>query len=303
YKNNGVIPFYYEIKEVTMWIGDFCKEFFLTFIYQYIAFKTRKKKYLDPMAGFDFEKAADIAKKEGLLYLTELIKGVEHEYTHEYVDTLWTMVRDAPRRLAARQGEFIVQMIDEFQFLNAMIYWDKGKSKDKLADTLAGGYLSTAESKIAPLLVSGSWVGWLMNELITMLPSRFRYEYPGNMPEDEAIEMIYKYSSYFDVPVTEETVYVMAQMAGGSPFYISSIIRSALRKKDLTTLQGLTETLEFETLNERGIIKLTWLEYISAAFPQINGRNAKHIVLHLCKHRDRELTRAEILRDLKLDMS
>ncbi|MCP5104691.1 MAG: hypothetical protein GY950_15005, partial [bacterium] len=137
YKNNGVIPFYYEIKEVTMWIGDFCKDFFLTFIYQYIAFKTRKKKYLDPMTGFDFEKAADIAKKEGLLYLTELIKGVEYEYTNEYVDTLWTMVRDAPRRLAARQAEFIVQMIDEFQFLNAMIYWDKGKSKDKLADTLA----------------------------------------------------------------------------------------------------------------------------------------------------------------------
>ena len=79
FKNDRVVPFYYEIKEVEMWVGDFCKDFFLTFIYQYIAFKTRKKEYLDPMGGFMFETAVDIVKKEGLTYLIELIQGVEHE--------------------------------------------------------------------------------------------------------------------------------------------------------------------------------------------------------------------------------
>ncbi len=303
YKNNGVIPFYYEIKEVKMWVVDFCKDFFLTFIYQYIAFKTRKAEYLNPMGGYDFEKVVDIAKKEGLSYLTGLIKGVEHEYTHEYADTLWSIVRDAPKRLAARQGEFIVQMIDEFQFLNAVIYWDKEKSEDQVADTLAGGYLSTAESKIAPLLVSGSWVGWLMNELNSMLPARFKYEYLENMPEDEAIEMVYKFSRYFDAPVTEETAYLMVKFTEGSPFYTSSIIRSSLRNKDFTTVKGLTDTLEFETLNDRGTVKSTWMEYVAGAFPQINDRNAKNIVLHLCKNRHKELTRKELLEGLNLDMT
>jgi hypothetical protein len=203
--------------------------------------------------------------------------------------------------MAARQKEFIVSMIDEFQFMNAMIYWDKNKKN--LARNLAGGYLSTAESKIAPLLVSGSWVGWLMNELLTMLPSRFRYEYLENMPEDEAVELVYKYSRYFDVPVTEETAYLMVKLAEGSPFYISSIIRSSLRNKDFTTVKGLTDTLEFETLNDRGAIKSTWMEYIAGAFPQINDGNAKNIVLHLCKHRNRELKRQDLLEELKLDMS
>ena len=32
FKNNGVIPFYYEVKETEMWVVDFCKNFFLTFI-------------------------------------------------------------------------------------------------------------------------------------------------------------------------------------------------------------------------------------------------------------------------------
>ncbi len=300
FKNDGVIPFYYEVKEVKMWMGDFCKDFFLTFIYHYIAFKTRKTEYLDPMGGFDFKTVAEIVKKEGLVYLIDLIKGVEHEYTHEYVDTLWTMVRDAPRRLAGRQREFILQMIDEFQFLNAMIYRDK--DLDKLQDDLAGGYLSTAESKIAPLLVSGSWVGWLMNELNTMLPNRFRYEYLENMPEDEAVEMVFKYSRFFEVPITEETAYLMTQIAEGSPFYTSSILRSRYKHKNLTTVQGLADTLEFETLDNRGNIKATWMEYVSYAFNQVNGKNAKTIVLYLCRHRDREVPRSELLEKLSLDI-
>ncbi|MCX6580656.1 MAG: hypothetical protein NT166_10795 [Candidatus Aminicenantes bacterium] len=115
--------------------------------------------------------------------------------------------------------------------------------------------------------------------------------------------MIYNYSQHFEVPVTEETAYLMAQMAEGSPFYISSIIRSSIRNKDLTTAKGLTDALEYETLDNRGMIKLTWMEYIASAFPLINDRNAKNVVLHLCKNRDRELTREEIRLDLKLDMT
>jgi len=301
YKNDRVIPFYYEVKEIKMWMGDFCKDFFLTFIYQYIAFKTRKVEYLDPMGGFAFEKVVEIVKKEGFVYLVDLIRGVEYEYTNKHVDTLWTMVRDAPRRLAARQHEFIIQMIDEFQFLNAMIYRDKDIKI--LVDDMAAGYLGTAESKIAPLMVSGSWVGWLMKDLNNMLPSRFRYKFLKTMPENEAIELAYKYSRFFKVPVTEETAFLLIKLTEGSPFYISAVIRSNYPDKNLTTLDGLSRTLEFETLNDEGLIKSTWMEYISSAFPQINDRNAKRIVLHLSKHKDREWTRQELLDKLKLDMS
>ena len=185
------------------------------------------------------------------------------------MDILWKTVREAPKTMAARQKEFIVQMIDEFQFMNAMIFWDRKKNEDQVADTLACGYLSTAESKIAPLLVSGSWVGWLMNELDTLLPNRFWYEYLENMPENEAAEMVYKYPRFFDVPITEETAYLIFKQTQGSPFYISSIIRSRYRDKDLTTVNGLTDTLEFETLDRRGNIKATWMEYVLSTFKSI----------------------------------
>jgi len=283
-----------------MWVVDFSVQFFLSFIYQYIAFKTRKAEYLRPEEKSNFEKVKQIAKKEGLDYLTGIIDSVDHAAGHEKIDILWDIVREAPQTIAFRQKEFIVQMIDEFQFLNAMIYWDKDKKN--LADTLAGGYLSTAESKIAPLLVSGSWVGWLMSLMKTMLPARFRYYPLGNMPLNEAIEMVYNYSRFFDSPVTEETAYLIGEMTEGSPFYISSLFRSLYKNKDLRTIDGLTETLEFETLNNQGNIKQTWMEYVDAAFSKVNDRNAKRIVLQLFKNKGKELTRKSILQQLHLEM-
>ena len=301
YQNNGIIPFYYEIKEKKMWIGDFCQEFFLMFIYQYIAFKTRKTEYLSPEYSSNFIKAAQIAKSEGLDYLCGIIENVAYIVDHEKLDLLWEIVRNAPQTIAFRQKEFIVQMIDEFQFLNGMIYWDK--TKKNLADDLAGGYLSSAENKIAPLLVSGSWVGWLMDILIMMIPSRFIYYNLGNMPPDEAVEMVYKYSQFFEIPVTEETAFLIAEIAEGSPFYISSIFRSIYKQKDLRTPAGLTETLEFETLNNQGIIKATWMEYVQKALSKVNDLNAKRIVLHLFKYKGHELTRSEIKKQLNLKMT
>jgi hypothetical protein len=300
FKNNGVIPFYYEIKETKMWIGDFCVDFFLTFVYQYIAFKTRNIDYLKPLEKNDFQSINEIAREEGFDDLTKLIHSVEYSYRHEHVDILWNTVREAPQTIAHREKEFIVQMIDEFQFLNAMIYRDK--AMNILADTLAGGYLSTAESKIAPLLVSGSWVGWLMKELSSMLPARFRNKLIKNMPENEAEELLYKYSRFFDVPVTEETAFSLIRITEGNPFYISAVIRSDHPGKDLTSIDGLTDTLEFETLDDQGLIKLSWMEYMAKAFPEINDKNAKNIVLHLSKYRDREWTRSELREALNLEM-
>lgn len=300
-KNSGIIPFYYEVKEGKKWAIEFFKDFFLTFIYQYIAFKTRKREYLILYRRYNFQKAIEAAKKEGLDYLTDAIEEIEDAAKGESVDAMWEMVRNAPRFIAEHQREFIVQMIDEFQFLNSEIYWDK--EKRSRADDLAGAYLSTAESKISPLLVSGSWVGWLMNDLIMMLPGRFVFEFMENMPEEEAVEMIFKYSQFFEVSITEEIAYILYELTEGSPFYISSVIRSRYREKDLTTIDGLLNVLEFETLDNRGEIKRTWMEYVNTAFYRVNDRNAKNIVLYLCKNREREVTRKELLEELHLEIS
>ncbi len=300
-KNDGVIPFYYEIREKERWIVEFTRHFFLSFIFQYIAYKTRNTEYIRlSKEDNDYMLAIEIAKKENMDYLVRRIQSVRKAEENGGGDPMWEIVHDAPMMLAWERDERIVQLIDEFQFINRYIYDDKEKTR--LIKDMAVGYCHTCEYKNAPLLIAGSWVGWLMTDIRKMLPSRF-IDYPfDNLPKDEAIEMIYKYSEIEEIPVTEETVYMIAELTEGNPFYISSFFRSICPNKDLTTKKGLLETLSFETLSRGGIIRTTWLEYIGTALPAINDVYAKKIVFYLAKNRERIVQRNELYETFRLDM-
>jgi hypothetical protein len=300
--NQGIIPFYYEIEEGKQWCVDFCQRFFLKFIFQYIAYKTRNTTYIYKSIEMNhLEHAKEIIQKEAFDYLQDYLRSLESLVNNERIDLLWSFVRNTPRTIASQQNEFIVQMIDEFQFLNSEIYRDK-ETKNQMND-FAAGYMSTAEYKNAPLLISGSWVGWLMDELSTMLPGRFQTLPLKNLPEDESLEMIHKYSKLYQITITEEIAFLIAQIAEGNPFYISTLIQSNYMKKDLTTKKGLLQTLEYETLNTNGMIKKTWKDYFRATIKKINSTHAKKIVLYLCKHKHRLVSKNEIRTQLHLPMT
>ncbi len=299
-RDMGIVPFYFEIREAKQWYGHLCENFFMTYAYQYFAFKTRRPEYISGWGTETFDDAAEIARKEGFDFLASIIRGVGKLQEQGKTDRMWDAVRETPRRVAEHDGEQALQMIDEFQFLNRFVYWDREKRHK--AEDFAGSYLHTCEYKNAPLLISGSWVGWLMDDLNTMLPGRFQYHHLENLPEDECVEMTFRYALIGGAPVTEETACLMAQVTEGNPFYISAMFRSKCPDKDLTTEEGLRKTLEFETLHKEGIIRGTWLEYVSSAFPKVNETYAKDIVLYLSGHRDRFVSRAELKRHLGLDM-
>jgi hypothetical protein len=301
HNNNGVIPFYFEIRENSQWLGKFAEDFFLAFVYQYVAFKTRNTEYLSFTKPKTLKQAFEICKKEGLDYLTDLISGMQTRYREENADTMWDIARDAPRGLAEYTEQPVVQMIDEFQFINRYICRDKA-CKNPVSD-LAGSYLHTSEYRHAPLLVTGSWVGWLMDDLNRLLPGRF-IKYPlENMPQDEAIETVCKYSLIEEVPITEESAFLIAQLTEGNPFYISALFGSRYPEKDLSSAEGVRKTLEFETLSLDANINATWMEYLDAAFSRINDVYAKDMVLYLSKNRDRYVSRRELKEKLNLDMT
>lgn len=300
-KNDRIAPFYFEIREADQWVVDFAEEFFLTFVYQFIAFMTRKAEYLDTAQIGTLEDAVTTARKEGFEYLRSAADKVLRISRQEKIFRLWNTVRDLPRMTAAHYNMQVVQLIDEFQFLNRHIFRDRA-CKNPMAD-LAGTYLGTAEYKNAPLLVAGSWVGWLSRVLSGMLPARFQFHYLEKLPDDETVEMILKYSHLENIPVTEETLPLIAGLTEGNPFYISSLFRSKHPERDLTTEKGVLETLEFETLDKEGWIKGAWTEYMGYAMKESNDVHAKRIVLYLSKHRKREVPRDELRKELNPEMS
>jgi hypothetical protein len=298
-KNDKVIPFYFEIKESNQWLRDFSRNYFLTFINQYLAFKTRNKSYIKLRK--EFSHTLKVTQKENFEDIAGWIHDVENRFYNDSAENLWDMVIDAPRYIVEDSEDKVLQMIDEFQFINRYIFSDKER-KDRI-DNLAGSYLHTCEYKNAPLLVSGSWVGWLMDDLNKQLPGRF-IKFPlGNMPENESVETIFKYAQVYNVPVTEESVFLMAQLTEGNPFYIDGLFRSRYEENDFSTKQGILNTLEFETLSLDGSINTTWMDYLEAAFDKINDVNAKQIVIYLSKNRNRRVAHSEIREKLGLDMT
>jgi len=75
-QNDQVVPFYFEIRETDQWIGEFAKEFFFTFVRQYLAFKSRKHEYFNYRNNY--VKLIKAAKKEGVDYLAEYIEDFEY---------------------------------------------------------------------------------------------------------------------------------------------------------------------------------------------------------------------------------
>jgi hypothetical protein len=303
HNNDGVVPFYYEIREFDQWIVSFSEDFFFAFISQYIAFKSRKKNYLYSIMK-DYDILLDIIEKENLNYLTQYVKLVHKLKVEEEEDRIWDIVREMPKNIAHMNDETIIQMIDEFQYFNYFIYRDKDctiRFKD-----LAGSYFHTAEYQSAPLLITGSWIGWLMRDLAKMLHGRFRKDYfLSNMPDNEAVETVFKYSSILKIPITNEVAQLMIDLTEGNPCYISSLFYSTYPEKNFMHENGLRETLEFEVLNNAGSIKARWMEYLLYAFRTINGTDhslSKKIVLYLCKNKEREVTRDEIKKVFKLDI-
>jgi len=100
-QNDKVVPFYFEIRETDQWICEFAREFFSTFISQYLAFKTRNPEYFDYI--YDYEMLIEAAKEEGLDYLIKQIRKFEYSEKKGEVDILWNIAREAPRTISPIQ--------------------------------------------------------------------------------------------------------------------------------------------------------------------------------------------------------
>ncbi len=294
-KNRNIIPFYFEVKEGKKWIVDFSELFFASFISQYLGFKLKKTEYCRDIKGL--EELKKIAVNNDFVLISEHIKEFQTRLKDtDKVDKMWDYAQSAPHRIASVTDDFIVQIIDEFQFLNSEICWDQ--KKEIVADDLAGSYLSLAESKVAPLLVTGSWVGWLKRIIRGQLPARFREIELGNLPEEEGLEAVLNYSVITGVEVDTDVAVYLNDLVNSDPYYISAIIRSFYEKKDLTSKEGFLETLEYEV--RQGDIYYTWMEYILNTIDEVNDKHGKKIVLFLSKNREREWTRQEIIERCKL---
>src|SRR6056297_753728 len=290
YEDDGplVIPFYYSIKDRNTSLNLFAKDFFMAFVNQYLSCKLKNRQLLrDPIP---FELLEEKIKDEKIIKQYRMMRY--HEKMKEW-EGMWTIASETPASIGVIRNEKIIQLIYEFQNINDCII-----DQDKVViSNLSGTYMQVGEKREAPLIVSGSEVHWLL-KIVRSLTGRFQTYNLENLPRLEADEAIKKYAEASDTHVNKLAKEKIWELTKGDPLYIKALFLSRFNEaKDYTKDENIVYVYEKEI--SEGEIYTTWMEYMLNTFDSVNKVNSKRIMLYLF-NQEKERTRAEIVRDLKL---
>lgn len=305
-----VIPFYFSVRDSDQTLGMFATEFFIEFVKAYLSYQKKDRMLL--IQSLSFDKLADLIEDKHLKELYKTMAGYVKEDNWHF---MWKTASEAPALIGRLNGVKIVQIIDEFQYINEYIY-DKDKKK---LDRMSGTYMHVAEMREAPLIISGSEVHWLLN-IVRSLTGRFQSYTLENLPEVEAKEAIERYAFFTETKITERAQEKIWELTRGDPLYIKALFLSRYNKeKDYTHDDNIIQVYEKEI--SEGEIYTTWMIYMlntlcnfkEAKLPWtfhetekstdvVNKINSKRIMLYLFNE-GKEKTRAEIIKALNLPYS
>ncbi len=301
-EHGQVVPFYFEVKDRSVKVQDLAKDYFTTFLTQYLSF-VQRTPLPENNVSFSLEKLTNLAHQANMPDIIQEIEG----FWHHYNDTRSQLVIDyafaRPQVLAAKYDIRFLVMIDEIQYMTKYIYGDDAHTIQLY--NLPGAFHGLVESKIAPMLVSGSYVGWMARMMQEMfVGGRLKWTpISPKLAEEEGLQAIQQYAEFYQQPITEESAVVMNELTQSDSFYIACLFTSDSPERDLSTPEGVIKTLDYEIETESSELRRTWSEYVDNTIREVNDVEAKRILLLLSRERHKELTRRDIMQILGLTMT
>ncbi|MEA1967756.1 MAG: hypothetical protein U9N77_06025 [Thermodesulfobacteriota bacterium] len=301
-ENGKVIPLFFEIAENKIWYPDFAVEYYRTFATQYISFLERDEKLMQIPLSLD--KIKEYGNAKSLEILISDVDSIIKDKENKSFNLMWKTAYTAPERFAACFDQRFLVIIDEFQNITEYIYRDE-RCETAKDETMAGSFHGVSESKLAPMLVTGSYVGWLISILDKYLEAGRlkRFFMTPYLTEEEGLQAVFKYAQFYEEAVTNESAVQINQLCQSDPFFISCVIQSEYENKDLTTQEGVVNTVNHEISDRKSEMSMTWGEYIELTLKRINDIHAKSILLHMSKHADRDWTSEELKKALGLKLN
>jgi len=299
--NGEVIPFYFDMAENYIWYPDLAIKYYQAFASQYISFSERDVTLVrQPLS---LKKIREYGVAKSIASFVEDVDAIFWAKKMDLYTSAWDTACGAPHRFADVYDRRILVIIDEFQNFAGYVYPDR-HFKTRPIKTLPGSFHSLSESRIAPMLVTGSYVSWLREIAGQYLQAGRLDDWhidPYLTPE-KGLEAVYRYALSFNEPVTNQTAILINRLCMSDPFFISRMMQSNFKDRDLGTEQGVVETFNYEVTDRRSMMTKTWNEYIELTLQKINDRYAKSMLLFLSKHSDRFWTHWELKEELRIDL-
>ncbi|KPA18523.1 ATPase domain protein, prokaryote domain protein [Candidatus Magnetomorum sp. HK-1] len=297
-----VIPFYFDVAEKNVWLPNLSVKYFRTFASHFISFIKRDIAAVNnPLT---LNQIKEFAKSNNIdALITDVDYILENKGNQGDHDGLWETAYSAPHRYASLYDLRFLVMIDEFQFLSTYVYRDE-QCMTARDETIPGSFHYHVESKVAPMLVTGSYVGWKISLIDKYLEaSRLsRTRLNPYLTSEEGLKAVYKYSEAYNEPINNVSASLINRLCMSDPFFISCVMKSEYENKDLSTEDGVIQVVNYELTDRNSWMSIIWQEYFDLSLEKINHINAKNILLHLTKHNNRFFTPYEIKKKLKLDL-
>lgn len=300
-ENGAVIPFYFSFAENKTWYPTLAINYYRTFASQYISFLQRKPHLVGGLLSLETIREYGIT--HGIENLVDDIDSLNIDKERGEYELMWQTAYSAPQRFAERYAQRFLVILDEFQNIAQFVYRDE-KCEGKPDETLPGSYHSISESKIAPMLITGSYAGWLLSIIHQYLEAGRvkQIRFSPYLTSDEGLQAVYAYAQFYGEKMTNETAVQINELCMADPFFIFCVIQSEYDKKDLTTQEGVINTVNYEISDNQAEMFLTWGEYLEKTLDRVNDKNAKQLLLYLNKHTDRYWTPQQLKDEIPLNI-
>jgi hypothetical protein len=242
-ENGSIIPFYFSFEENKIWYPNLAIKYYCAFASQYISFLEQDEKLVGQWLSLEKIRKYGIENNiEGFVDEIDFLQ--ENKKIGGSHDLMWDSACSAPHRFADFFEQKILVILDEFQYLASVVYRDE-KCEGKPDESLPGSYHSLSESKIAPMLVTGSYAGWLLNIMRHYLEAgRLKpLHFSPYLPEEEGLQAVYKYARFFGEAITNETAIQINELCMADPF-------EALKKRFQQRFEKQQESLQHKICQE-----------------------------------------------------
>jgi len=225
----GVIPFYLSMSDKDYWIQNFALNYFQTFASHYISFFERKPHIVHEL--LTFKEIREYGVSNSIKLLVKDIDLLLQFQKEENPGPMWDIACSAPHRYSTLYDQRILVIIDEFQYFSNHIYLDKNHTR--LDKSMPGSYHKLVESKYAPMLVSGSYVSWIIKIMAEYLEAGRldKFFISPYLTTDEGLRAVYKYAEHYQKNITNQTAEQINALCCSDPFFIYCVIKSS-KKND-----------------------------------------------------------------------
>ncbi|MDM8521270.1 hypothetical protein QUF64_14590 [Anaerolineales bacterium HSG6] len=297
-----VAPCYFQMEREAITLRLFLLEYATTFFRQYIAYCLQDIA----MYNNDGLKLGDLltiqSDHPAITMAQESIEHFLNRYNQaDYHDAQshWHGFIKLPERLASYSGIRVAIIIDEFQDMKFYIYnvadealFEAQQSEWGSID-LTAGYRRRAQSRKAPMLVSGSAVTMIFRTVMGgPLGGRFdlRYLKPFSIPDGAALlQQLRKIYFPDDSPINSENVLYASAQVGGHPYYLYCLVMSHKMNKSFASHTQIDKLVEYEI--QEGKIYGFWQTHFEDNRKYINDDDdeelGKKIIYYFTKYNNK----------------